>query len=681
MTKLYPHQEMALRKLSNGKVLWGGVGSGKTRVAAEYYLLREAPRDVYVITTAKKRDSFDWQDEFYRAGIGPTGGPAALHRDQDDGGSGRSPQTRGRLPRKDAQVRLHDGGSVQRLSVDEHKIRVLVSDTTERNVSHDGERHHRDASSPDVQRDSLSRESRSDRGQSSEKIGGAIGVSVEGAGASRDRFGSASAGSVVLPKDERGVDVGGFGGQPGVYPYVLTVDSWNNIAKYADVAGAFFIFDEQRLVGSGDWSRKFLRIAKHNHWILLTATPGDTWMDYIPLFVANNFYKNRTEFKREHVVYNTFTKFPKVDRYINVGRLVRQRKQLLVEMPYERHTRRRHVEVELPYDKEALQTVIKQRWNVFEDRPLRDVAEMCSVSRKIVNGDPSRLEMVRELWKNHPKLIVFYNFNYELEMLRSLASFSAVSTMKSGTKTKTATSGSGPMISTPTSIGGSFKTSSSSDTCVSLESAKNSTGSREIFGCMDGATGSTDRALLLDRTGENETWTVRVAKDGSRDLSEKSTSPTQSSRESFSNNKVPILSRGVSASTSRDSSQSGKRTFSAASTNTSLQESGMTVGLGEWNGHKHQPVPKTDRWIYLVQYTAGAEGWNCIETDAMIMFSRHYSWKVTEQAYGRIDRLNSPFTDLWYYGFTSDSWIDRAISRAFRAKETFNESAYKDLFQ
>lgn len=458
LSPLYPHQEEALRKLSNGKILWGGVGSGKTRVAAEYYMLKERPRDVYVITTAKKRDDFDWQEQFYELGIGPRTGPS------DPGRKSRA------ASKADPVAESDENGS----------------------------------------RPSIS-------------------------------------GDLLLEGDRRGADpVGGSLGRPGVFPYVLTVDSWNNISKYADVSGAFFIFDEQRLVGSGDWTRKFLRIAKRNHWILLSATPGDTWMDYVPVFVANGFYKNRTDFKREHVVYNTFTKFPKIDRYINQGRLLRHRNALLIEMKFERHTKRRIVEVQLQYDKEMLDRVIKDRWHVYEERPLRDISEMFIVARRVVNSDPSRLEMVCQLWEQHPKLIVFYSFNYELESLRSL---------------------------------------------------------RDYYGL---------------------------------------TAP------------------------------SGSRDSTPSKTNTSL---------AEWNGPKHQPVPTTDRWLYLVQYTAGAEGWNCTETDAMVFYSRHYSWKVWEQAQGRIDRLNTPFSDLWYYDFMTDSMIDRAIGKALRSKKLFNEKRFEPLMR
>ncbi len=306
----------------------------------------------------------------------------------------------------------------------------------------------------------------------------------------------------------------------------LTVDSWNNIGEYEDRVGAFFIFDEQRLVGSGAWVKSFLKIAKKNRWILLTATPADNWLDYIPVFIATGHYKNKTEFLREHVQFSTYTRFPKVERYRNVARLVRIRNDIVVEMHFDRHTTRHQALVEVGYDAEVERQVVKDRWHPYEDRPIRDAGEMFIVVRKVVNSDPSRMVAVRHLVKKHPKLIIFYNFNYELEQLRSL-----------------------------------------------------------------------------------------------RDV----------------------------------------------------------TTVAEWNGKNHDPIPETDEWVYLVQYTAGAEGWNCVETDATLFYSLHYSFKVWEQAHGRIDRINTPFKDLYYYALVSRSMIDKAILRALKVKKTFNLASFRRL--
>lgn len=381
MLQLRPHQEEAVEQLSNGKVLVGGVGSGKSRVAVAYYLNNEAPKDIYVITTAKKRDSHDWDGEFAAVAVG---------RD----------------------------------------------------------------------------------------------LSVEGK---------------------------------------LTVDSWNNISKYRDVEDAFFIFDEQRLVGSGSWTTAFISIVRRNHWILLSATPGDTWLDYITVFVANGFYRNRTEFKRDHVIYNRYSKYPKVEGYLGVSKLVRLRNRILVEMPFERHTTRNRKDVKVSFDKDLFKRVWKDRWHVYENRPIRDVAELFLVMRKVVNSHESRLAHVKTLLSSHPRLIVFYNFNYELEILRTL---------------------------------------------------------------------------------------------------------------------------------------------------------GSCTNVGEWNGHRHDPIPDGDSWIYLVQYTAGSEGWNCIETNCTVFYSLTYSYKQFEQAHGRIDRLNTPYTQLYYYYFLSDSFIDRAVSAKLVQKKSFNQSSF-----
>lgn len=338
-------------------------------------------------------------------------------------------------------------------------------------------------------------------------------------------------------------------------------------------------------------------------------------MDYIPLFIANGFYKNRSEFKREHVVYNTFAKFPKVDRYINQGKLARLRSQVLVEMPFERHTRRKRVLVELPYDKQLMEAVVKQRWHVYEERPLNDAAEMCAVARRIVNSDPSRLEMVCELWQKHPRLIIFYNFNYELASLRSLSDYYGVSMSSTGSVMSTGATGTGATTSTPISTGG-----------ISVP--------KKTF----------DSSGLVGVNGES----LRVHPDGSR----ATRGMVDFTEERSEGSTTGVLERNPEFSTS----------------------------IAEWNGHKHQPLPTTDRWLYLVQYTAGAEAWNCITTDAMIKYSQTYSYKLYDQSEGRIDRLNTPFKDLWYYEFISNSWIDQGIWRAMKSKESFNTARYNGMF-
>lgn len=400
--RLDKHQLIAINDLATGKILAGGVGVGKSRTAMAYFYLRECggkakingkgvwgaperPKDIYVITTAKKRDELDWQSEAALFGI---------------------------------------------------------------STNHD------------------------------DSIGG----------------------------------------------IKLTVDSWNNIQKYKNIYGAFFIFDEQRLVGSGTWVKSFLDIARKNSWILLSATPGDNWLDYIPVFVANGFYKNRTEFKQRHVVYENYTKFPKVKQYIGERRLERLRDSLIVEMPFERLTTRHELYKIVEYDRPLFKTVLRDRWNPYTQEPIRDIAELYRLMRRVVNEDQSRIWEIERLLQKHKRLIVFYNFNYELEILRNL---------------------------------------------------------------------------------------------------------------------------------------------------------GTMCDIAEWNGHKHQEVPTSDTWVYLVQYTAGAEGWNCVTTDTMVFYSLPYSYKLLEQAKGRIDRLNTPFKDLFYYIFRSAAPIDMAILRNLKNKKNFNERSQK----
>lgn len=403
MIELYDYQIEAIDKLSSGKILCAGVGSGKSRTALAYYFLKECegklkingkgtyspmknPKDLYIITTAKKRDSDEWIKEC---------GPFMLTSDPE---------------------------------------------CNESNVK-------------------------------------------------------------------------------------LIVDSWNNINKYSDIENSFFIFDEQRVVGSGAWVKAFLKITKKNNWLLLSATPGDTWSDYIPVFIANGFYKNRTEFIREHAVYNRYAKFPKIDHYVNKGKLVKYRRDILVTMNYEKRTRSHNHYISVDYDQIIYKDVIKNRWNIFENKPIRDISELCYILRKLVNSDPNRIQAIEELIKEKKKVIIFYNYDYELEILRDV----------------------------------------------------------------------------------------------------------------------------------------GKR---------------LNITTAEWNGHKHMDVPKGDSWIYLVQYTAGAEGWNCITTDTIIFYSQSYSYKATVQAAGRIDRLNTPYTDLHYYYIRSTSSIDFAIYKALKQKRNFNESSF-----
>lgn len=387
--KLYPYQQEAVDKLQNGSILCGGVGSGKSLTSIAYFLkdCNGKIRDLYIITTARKRDTLEWEKE-------------------------------------------------------------------------------------------LARFSMSTKPEANE-----------------------------------------------LYHNKIVVDSWNNIKKYTDVKGAFFIFDEQRVVGNGTWVKSFLKICKSNRWILLSATPGDTWSDYIPVFLANGFYRNRTEFVRTHVVYSRFSKYPKVDRYINTGRMVRLRNRILVDMQFERKTVAHHEDIWCDYDQKRYKLAGKDRWDPFKNEPIRDAAALCYIWRKIVNIDCSRLVAVQEIAEKHPKLIIFYNFDYELELLRSLYY-------------------------------------------------------------------------------------------------------------------------------------------------------GEDVEIAEWNGHKHQEIPTAERWVYLVQYTAGAEGWNCVKTDTIVFYSQTYSYKILEQAQGRIDRLNTPFRDLWYYHLKSRSGIDLAIARALANKKNFNEGKF-----
>lgn len=313
------------------------------------------------------------------------------------------------------------------------------------------------------------------------------------------------------------------------YKHKVVVDSWNNIKKYSDISGAFFILDEQKVSGTGVWVKAFLQIAKNNDWILLSATAGDRWEDYRPVFIANGFYKNKTAFDREHIVYTSYGGFWKVDRYLNTGRLLRLRNRILIDMDFKRKTIPHHEDIFVNYDISKYRDVMKNRWDPYKNQPIENASGLCYILRKVVNCDDSRIVALMEILEKHPRVIIFYNFDYELELLKNIA-----------------------------------------------------------YGDYDGK--------------ETE--------------------------------------------------------------------------VAEWNGHKHQPIPEGKSWVYLVQYTAGAEGWNCIKTDTIVFFSQNYSYKIMQQSAGRIDRLNTPYTDLYYYHLRSRSGIDLAITRALRDKKKFNEAKF-----
>ena len=313
-----------------------------------------------------------------------------------------------------------------------------------------------------------------------------------------------------------------------INPEDVVIDSWNNIGKYKEITNAFFIFDEQRVVGSGEWVKSFLKIARGNNWILLSATPGDCWSDYIPVFIANGFYKNRSEFIREHIIYKPFSKFPQIDRYVNTGRLIRLRSRILVDMDFDRQTISHHEDVYCTYNISTYKDVMRNRWDIYRNEPITNASGLCYILRRVVNEDESRQMALLDIVADHPRVIVFYNFDYERDILKNIA-------------------------------------------------------------------------YIND---------------------------------------------------------------------------GDCLDIAEWSGHAHQPVPDSEKWVYLVQYTAGCEGWNCIKTDTIVFYSQNYSYKTIEQASGRIDRLNTPYKDLYYYHIKSRSGIDLAISKALNQKKKFNESKF-----
>lgn len=375
-SKLYPHQQEALRKIKSGSILNGGVGSGKTLTSLAFYKKYHSTKRLYVITTAKKRDTGDWEEDAEKVGVRITG-----------------------------------------------------------------------------------------------------------------------------------------------------IDSWNNIKNYMHLENCFFIFDEQRVVGYSAWGKAFITICRKNKWILLTATPGDSWMEYMTVFIANGFYKNKTDFVDQHVEFDQWVKYPKIKNYHNVGKLMRYRQQILIPMHFERKTKRHRRFIPSLHDGKLYERIMKERWNIFEDKPIENASEMLQCLRKLVATDEDRIFNAKFLMDIHDRLIIFYNYNYERDVL------------------------------------------------------------------------------------------IQIAND-------------------------------------------------------------LGKPYWEWNGHAHDEVPNVDQWLYIVQYTAGAEGWNCITTNTILFYSMNYSYKITEQAEGRIDRLNTSYTDLEYYFLTSNSNIEKDIYKAIKTKEKFNESAW-----
>lgn len=323
-------------------------------------------------------------------------------------------------------------------------------------------------------------------------------------------------------------------GDTQYYKNKVVVDSWNNITKYKNVTKAFFIFDEQRVVGYGTWSKTFIKIARNNNWILLSATPGDCWSDYIPVFIANGFYRNKKEFEMDHVVYNPHVPYKSISKYIGTKKLERLRADILINMDFVRKTNSHIIKIHCNYDKALYKEITKLRADpremididgVLYPKPYETASSYCMALRKVSTENPSRGIEVLNILKTHDRAIIFYQFDYELEILETL--------------------------------------------------------------------------------------------------------PYDSD-----------------------------------------------VVINEWNGHRHDPVPDSKKWVYLVQYSAGAEGWNCITTNCMIFYSLCYSYRNMTQAMGRIDRLNTPYTDLYYYELVCTSNIEIAIRTALNNKKDFNISAF-----
>lgn len=205
----------------------------------------------------------------------------------------------------------------------------------------------------------------------------------------------------------------------------VTIDSWNNITKYVDTS-AVFIFDEQRAIGSGAWSKAFVRIARRNPWVMLSATPADTWSDWCPIFVADGFYRNRTEFFRRHAVYSRYTKYPRIDRWIDEDYLNRCRDRVLVTCEVPRETERVVHQLTCAYDKETVRKAMKTRWNPETEEPFLNATELCFYLRRVIDTDPTRLSYAAHVVRDHRKVIIFYTLRAELEQILKLEEVTGV---------------------------------------------------------------------------------------------------------------------------------------------------------------------------------------------------------------------------------------------------------------
>ena len=190
-----------------------------------------------------------------------------------------------------------------------------------------------------------------------------------------------------------------------------------NIEKYKEIENAFFIFDEQRVVGKGAWVKSFLKIAKFNYWILLSGTPGDKWDDYIPVFIANGFYKNRSDFLRRHAVYYYNTTYPRFEVKLETGRLIHLRKEILVNMDYKPPTQQHHIDILCEYDSVLYKAIWSKRWDPYKDKPVENPSELFYLIRRVVNSDESRGSEVIDIVKDKHRAIIFYNFDFFLNKI------------------------------------------------------------------------------------------------------------------------------------------------------------------------------------------------------------------------------------------------------------------------